>query len=127
MEWQLTVYIIPFVFSTLLSLGLFVYVRVGRTHLLDRPVVRTFVALTFSIAIWAVGDVFWLLTTDLVAKRARLVVQFIGACGSTLGLLGFGLAIVESIARAHSWSVVAEESATGGAGFTFGLSGSTAG
>ncbi|WP_257297463.1 hypothetical protein [Haloarchaeobius sp. FL176] len=51
MEWQLTVYIIPFVFSTLLSLGLFVYVRVGRTHLLDRPVVRMFVALTFSIAI----------------------------------------------------------------------------
>ena len=70
---------------------------------------------------------FWFLTTDLVAKRARLVVQFIGACGSTLGLLGFGLAIVERIARAHSWSVVAEESATGGVRFTFELSGSTAG
>jgi PAS domain S-box-containing protein len=92
MDWQPTVYLIPFVFSTLLSFGLFLYVVVGRTHLLDRPVVRMFVALTFSIAVWAVGDVFQLLATDLVAKRAWLVVQFIGAGGSTLGLLGFALA-----------------------------------
>jgi len=96
MEWQPTVYIIPFVFSALLSSGLFLYVAVGRTHLLDRPVVRMFVALTFSIAVWAVGDVFQLLTTDLVAKRAWLVVQFIGAGGSTLGLLGFALAYTDN-------------------------------
>ncbi|WP_440989900.1 histidine kinase N-terminal 7TM domain-containing protein [Haloarchaeobius baliensis] len=96
MEWQPTVYIIPFVFSALLSFGLFLYVAVGRTHLLDRPVVRMFVALTFSIAVWGVGDVFQLLTTDLVAKRAWLVVQFIGAGGSTLGLLGFALAYTDN-------------------------------
>ncbi|MFD1645544.1 histidine kinase N-terminal 7TM domain-containing protein [Haloarchaeobius litoreus] len=96
MDWQPTVYLVPFVFSMLLSFGLFLYVVVGRTHLLDRPVVRMFVALTFSIAVWAVGDVFQLLTTDLVAKRAWLAVQFIGASASTLGLLGFALAYTDN-------------------------------
>jgi PAS domain S-box-containing protein len=96
MDWQPTVYLIPFVFSALLSFGLFLSVAAGRTHLLDRPVVRMFVALTFSIAVWAVGDVFQLLTTDLLAKRAWLVVQFIGASGSTLGLLGFALAYTDN-------------------------------
>ncbi|WP_256299962.1 histidine kinase N-terminal 7TM domain-containing protein [Haloarchaeobius salinus] len=96
MEWQPTVYLVPFVFSALLSFGLFLYVVVGRTHLLDRPVVRMFVALTFSIAVWAVGDVFQLLTTGLLAKRAWLGVQFIGASGSTLGLLGFALAYTDN-------------------------------
>ncbi|WP_227130767.1 histidine kinase N-terminal 7TM domain-containing protein [Halorubellus salinus] len=105
MAWQFTPYVTPTAVSATLSFALFAYIVTIRRRKLDLLVVRSFVLLTLSIAVWGFGDVLQLSATTLAAKRAFLAVQYVGAAGGTLGLLAFALAYTDNDRWVNRWTV----------------------